>query len=121
MEDRYSVMVRVTDQIAADGLYCSFNGKKFSPSEVVIVDLIFFVIVLVARMIGLLNRLLTYMFLDFQAEVCHILFLISAEFTDSAEIAGTPPDGCTELPTCPVCLGETQKIVLVFPFLWVID
>ncbi|XP_024026075.1 BRCA1-associated protein isoform X1 [Morus notabilis] len=39
-----------------------------------------------------------------EAEVCHILFLHAVEFSDSAEIAGTPPDACIELPTCPVCL-----------------
>ncbi|KAK9947529.1 hypothetical protein M0R45_003149 [Rubus argutus] len=39
-----------------------------------------------------------------EAEVCHILFLVSVDYTDSAEIAGTPPEGCTELPSCPVCL-----------------
>ncbi|KAJ7978949.1 BRCA1-associated protein [Quillaja saponaria] len=39
-----------------------------------------------------------------EAEVCHILFLDSVEYMDSAEVAGTPPAGCTELPTCPVCL-----------------
>ncbi|KAA0063536.1 hypothetical protein IC582_011842 [Cucumis melo] len=39
-----------------------------------------------------------------EAEVCHILFLMSVEYTESAEVAGSPPDGCTELPTCPVCL-----------------
>ncbi|KAF5459182.1 hypothetical protein F2P56_023160 [Juglans regia] len=39
-----------------------------------------------------------------EAEVCHLLFMMSVEYTESAEIAGTPPPGCTELPTCPVCL-----------------
>ncbi|XP_059432422.1 BRAP2 RING ZnF UBP domain-containing protein 1 isoform X1 [Corylus avellana] len=39
-----------------------------------------------------------------EAEVCHILFMMSVEYTELAEIAGTPPAGCTELPTCPVCL-----------------
>ncbi|KAL5547796.1 hypothetical protein UlMin_003027 [Ulmus minor] len=43
-------------------------------------------------------------FLPGEAEVCHLLFLHSVEYTDSAEIAGTPPDGCTELPACPICL-----------------
>ncbi|KAF3453730.1 hypothetical protein FNV43_RR04171 [Rhamnella rubrinervis] len=71
MEDRYSVLIRLMNQLTADGFYCSSNGKKFSPGE---------------------------------AEVCHILFLLSVEYTESAELAGTPPDGCTELPTCPVCL-----------------
>lgn len=48
----------------------------------------------------------------FQAEVCHILFLVSVDYTDSAEIAGTPPEGCTELPSCPVCLGGSQFYLL---------
>lgn len=34
MEDRYSVLIRLMNQLTADGFYCSFNGKKFSPSEV---------------------------------------------------------------------------------------
>uniref|UniRef100_A0A2N9GQ02 UBP-type domain-containing protein n=1 Tax=Fagus sylvatica TaxID=28930 RepID=A0A2N9GQ02_FAGSY len=72
MEDRYSVLIRLVNQSMANGFYCNFNGKKFSPGE---------------------------------AEVCHILFMMSVEYTESAEIAGTPPAGCTELPTCPVCLG----------------
>ncbi|KAL6008137.1 hypothetical protein ACLOJK_033643 [Asimina triloba] len=41
-----------------------------------------------------------------EAEVCHILFTASVEYTDSAEIAATPPNGSTELPTCPVCIGQ---------------
>lgn len=44
--------------------------------------------------------------IEFQAEVCHILFAISVDYTEYAEIASTPPSGYTELPTCPVCLGE---------------
>ncbi|GLT86171.1 hypothetical protein SLE2022_043280 [Rubroshorea leprosula] len=71
MEDRYSVMISVIDQLAADKLYNSLNGKRFSPAE---------------------------------AEVCHILFMLSVEYTESAEIASTPPTGFTELPTCPICL-----------------
>ncbi|RZB56401.1 BRCA1-associated protein isoform B [Glycine soja] len=39
-----------------------------------------------------------------EAEVCHILFLQSVEYSKYAEAAGTPPPGCTEIPTCPVCL-----------------
>lgn len=34
MEDRYSVLIRFNDQIAADGFHSKFNGKKFSPGEV---------------------------------------------------------------------------------------
>ncbi|KAL6274856.1 hypothetical protein ACE6H2_025548 [Prunus campanulata] len=71
MEDRYSVLVELKNQMTADGFYHTLNGKKYSPGG---------------------------------AEVCHILFLLSVDYTDSDEIAGTPPEGCTELPTCPVCL-----------------
>ena len=34
MEDRYSVLIELVDQSAADGFYCSLNGKRFSPAEV---------------------------------------------------------------------------------------
>lgn len=34
MEDRYNVLIRLMNQLTADGFYCSFNGKKFSPGEV---------------------------------------------------------------------------------------
>lgn len=36
---------------------------------------------------------------------------MSVEYTESAEVAGSPTDGCTELPTCPVCLGESSVSV----------
>ncbi|XP_073219992.1 BRAP2 RING ZnF UBP domain-containing protein 1 isoform X2 [Cicer arietinum] len=39
-----------------------------------------------------------------EAEICHILFLISVEYSECEEVAGTPPAGFTEIPTCPVCL-----------------
>lgn len=39
--------------------------------------------------------------------------MMSVEYTESAEIAGTPPAGCTELPTCPVCLGESDLLFLL--------
>ncbi|KAJ1443910.1 Zinc finger, UBP-type [Sesbania bispinosa] len=39
-----------------------------------------------------------------EAELCHILFLLSVEYSEYAEVAGTPPAGYTEIPTCPVCL-----------------
>ncbi|KAJ3677227.1 hypothetical protein LUZ60_002951 [Juncus effusus] len=42
-------------------------------------------------------------------EVCHVLYLASAEFTNSVEIAGTPPVGSTELPTCPVCIERLDQ------------
>lgn len=71
VEERYSVLIKLENQMDADRFFGTLNGKKFSPSE---------------------------------AEVCHILFLMSVEYTESAEVAGSPPDGCTELPTCPVCL-----------------
>ncbi|KAF8393180.1 hypothetical protein HHK36_021421 [Tetracentron sinense] len=44
-----------------------------------------------------------------EAEVCHILFTVSVEYTEFAEIAGTPPMGFTELPTCPVCLERLDQ------------
>uniref|UniRef100_A0A1D1ZKV5 BRCA1-associated protein n=1 Tax=Anthurium amnicola TaxID=1678845 RepID=A0A1D1ZKV5_9ARAE len=44
-----------------------------------------------------------------EAEVCHILFLSSVEYTESTEIAGSPPAGFTELPTCPVCLERLDQ------------
>jgi BRCA1-associated protein len=34
MENRYSVLIRLANQLTADGFYCNFNGKKFSPGEV---------------------------------------------------------------------------------------
>jgi BRCA1-associated protein len=34
MEDRYSVLIRLVNQLTADGFYWNFNGKKFSPGEV---------------------------------------------------------------------------------------
>ncbi|XP_057967393.1 BRAP2 RING ZnF UBP domain-containing protein 1 [Malania oleifera] len=44
-----------------------------------------------------------------EAEVCHILFTLSVEYTESAEIAGMPPTGFAELPTCPVCLERLDQ------------
>ncbi|KDP30261.1 hypothetical protein JCGZ_17043 [Jatropha curcas] len=71
MEDRYSVLIKLNDQLTADGFYSNFNGKRFSPAE---------------------------------AEVCHILFVLSVDYAEVAEIASSPPQGFTELPTCPICL-----------------
>nr|DAD27208.1 TPA_asm: hypothetical protein HUJ06_028676 [Nelumbo nucifera] len=48
-------------------------------------------------------------FSSMEAEVCHILFTISVEYTELAEIAGMPPVGFTELPTCPVCLERLDQ------------
>ncbi|XP_078150585.1 uncharacterized protein LOC144545884 [Carex rostrata] len=42
-------------------------------------------------------------------EVCHVFFLVSAEFTRSLEIETTPPVGSTELPTCPICLERLDQ------------
>ncbi|XVE54455.1 hypothetical protein DITRI_Ditri03aG0082700 [Diplodiscus trichospermus] len=85
IEDRYSVLIELVDQQAADGFYCSLNGKRFSPSE---------------------------------AELCHILFTHSVEYSELGEIAGTPPEGFTELPTCPICLErldpDTSGIISTF-------
>lgn len=44
-----------------------------------------------------------------ETEVCHILFTLSVEYTEFAEIACTPPAGYTELPTCPVCLERLDQ------------
>ncbi|XP_020110517.1 BRCA1-associated protein isoform X2 [Ananas comosus] len=44
-----------------------------------------------------------------EGEVCHVLFLGSAEYTSSMEIATTPPIGSTELPTCPVCIERLDQ------------
>lgn len=48
-------------------------------------------------------------FSSVEGEVCHILFVDSVEFTESDEIAGSPPGGCTELPTCPTCLERLDQ------------
>jgi BRCA1-associated protein len=34
MEDRYSVLIKLDNQVTADRFYNSFNEKRFSPSEV---------------------------------------------------------------------------------------
>lgn len=58
---------------------------------------------------------------EFQAEVCHILFTLSVDYTESAELASIPPAGYTELPTCPVCLGESlANLYILFIFLYII-
>nr|XP_017247957.1 PREDICTED: BRCA1-associated protein isoform X2 [Daucus carota subsp. sativus] len=33
MEDRYSVVIRLVDQLSSDGFYCCYNGKRFRQSE----------------------------------------------------------------------------------------
>lgn len=43
-----------------------------------------------------------------QAELCHVLFTADVLFTETAEQASTAPSGLTELPTCPVCLGNAE-------------
>ncbi|KMZ76024.1 Ubiquitin carboxyl-terminal hydrolase [Zostera marina] len=42
-------------------------------------------------------------------DVCHLMFVSSVEFTDAPHIASIPPTGCTELPTCPVCLERLDQ------------
>lgn len=54
---------------------------------------------------GLEYLTVTDSIMNFQAEVCHIYFTQSVVYTESAEIASTPPPGFSELPTCPICLG----------------
>ncbi|KAL9141363.1 hypothetical protein ABFS82_14G097800 [Erythranthe guttata] len=41
MEDRYSVLIRLENQLAADGFYCSYNGKRFKPTEVEVCHIYF--------------------------------------------------------------------------------
>ncbi|KAK4713075.1 hypothetical protein R3W88_018982 [Solanum pinnatisectum] len=76
IEHSYSVLINIVNQLAADGFYCSFNGKRFKPTEV---------------------------------EVCHIYFIQSVVYDESAYITSTPPVGYTELPTCPVCLERLDQ------------
>ncbi|XP_009803420.1 BRAP2 RING ZnF UBP domain-containing protein 1 [Nicotiana sylvestris] len=76
IEHSYSVLINLVNQLAADGFYCSFNGKRFRPTE---------------------------------AEICHVYFIQSVEYAESAHIASTPPAGYTELPTCPVCLERLDQ------------
>ncbi|TVU16364.1 hypothetical protein EJB05_39923 [Eragrostis curvula] len=44
-----------------------------------------------------------------EGEVCHVLFILSVQYTPSTEIAATPPIGSTELPTCPVCIERLDQ------------
>lgn len=44
-----------------------------------------------------------------EVEICHVLFLLAAEFTESEEIASMPPIGYAELPTCPICLERLDQ------------
>lgn len=34
MEDRYSVLITLSDQAGADGFHKNLNGRKYAPSEV---------------------------------------------------------------------------------------
>lgn len=34
MEDRYSVVIRLVDQVSSDGFYCFYNGKRFQQTQV---------------------------------------------------------------------------------------
>ncbi|OMO81163.1 Zinc finger, UBP-type [Corchorus capsularis] len=88
IEDRYSVIINLVDQSAADGFYRSLNGKRFSPAE---------------------------------AEFCHILFTHSVEYTESCEIASTPPveymesESCEIASTPPVEFTESGEIASTPP------
>lgn len=59
-----------------------------------------------------------------------MLYMLSVEYTEFAEIASTPPLGFTELPSCPICLGGSLaflsfnsrywiKIIFHFMFMWI--
>ncbi|KAH6767007.1 GTP cyclohydrolase II [Perilla frutescens var. hirtella] len=41
MEDRYSVLIKLENQMAADGFYCSYNGRRFEPTEVEVCHIYF--------------------------------------------------------------------------------
>ncbi|EPS71305.1 hypothetical protein M569_03451, partial [Genlisea aurea] len=41
MEDRYSVLIKLESQVAADGFYCSYQGKRFKIPEVEVCHLYF--------------------------------------------------------------------------------
>lgn len=36
MEDRYSVLITLSDQAGADGFHKNLNGRKYAPSEVLL-------------------------------------------------------------------------------------
>ncbi|KAL0862946.1 hypothetical protein Bca101_042064 [Brassica carinata] len=63
MEDRYSVLITLSDQDGADGFHKNLNGRKYAPSE---------------------------------AEVCHILYVLTVEHTEFDELAASSPVGFTE-------------------------
>ncbi|XP_021749822.1 BRCA1-associated protein-like isoform X1 [Chenopodium quinoa] len=44
-----------------------------------------------------------------EVEICHILFVLSIEFTEFGEIASTSPSDYVELPTCPICLERLDQ------------
>ncbi|KNA16979.1 hypothetical protein SOVF_084540 [Spinacia oleracea] len=44
-----------------------------------------------------------------EVEICHILFVLSVEFTELGEIASTSPSDYVELPTCPICLERLDQ------------
>lgn len=51
-----------------------------------------------------------------ESEVCHVLFIAAVQYTPSSEVATTPPAGSTELPMCPVCIGELTVLYFFFVF-----
>lgn len=40
MEDRYSVLIKLVDQLSADEFYSNLNDKRFSPAEVSFLSLL---------------------------------------------------------------------------------
>ncbi|KAG9450628.1 hypothetical protein H6P81_010593 [Aristolochia fimbriata] len=44
-----------------------------------------------------------------EVEVCHMFFIAGVEYTEFTDIAGKPPVGYTELPTCPFCLERLDQ------------
>lgn len=45
--------------------------------------------------------------------MCHVLFIAAVQYTPSSEIATTPPVGSTELPICPVCIGDLKLFLFM--------
>ncbi|OMO57764.1 BRCA1-associated 2 [Corchorus olitorius] len=90
IEDRYSVIINLVDQSAADGFYRSLNGKRFSPAEAEFCHILF-------------THSVEYW------ESGEIASTPPVEDTELGEIASTPPVKFTELPTCPICLEAKSK------------
>ncbi|KAK2711727.1 BRCA1-associated protein-like [Artemia franciscana] len=50
-------------------------------------------------------------FNTFETNICHLVYIARVEVQKSSEGASLPLGGCTELPTCPVCLERMDESV----------